>query len=140
MITRFDGDHYFLSNFYPCTILWSGKRYRTAEHIYQAQKSVDPIERDLIRFAPSPGKAKRLGSRAKLRPDWDDIKDELMYEIVLQKFKQNPDIRKRLLKTGDQILIEGNYWGDTYWGRTEDGGLNKLGLILMKVREELRGK
>jgi len=138
MIDNFTGQHYFLSNFYPCEILWKGQHWKTSEHIFQAEKSNNRLERQLIRSAPSPGMAKRLGRRVTLQPDWDNKRDDIMYEIVLQKFKQHKDIRKLLLKTGDQELIEGNTWGDTYWGVCKSVGQNKLGKILMRVREEIR--
>lgn len=84
-------------------------------------------------------KSKRLGRQVQLRPDWEDVKAEIMEEIVRAKFLQNPDIAEKLLATGDIPIIEGNTWGDTCWGvdtRTGKGN-NLLGKILMKIRNEL---
>ena len=61
-----------------------------------------------------------------------------MYEIVLAKFTQNPDLKKKLLATGDEHLEEGNTWGDTIWGTVDGVGENRLGKILMRVRDELK--
>lgn len=73
----------------------------------------------------------------KLREDWEEVKDEVMYEAVLAKFKQHADIRDLLLGTGDAEIIERTE-NDRYWGDGGDGnGLNRLGEILMTVREEL---
>ena len=85
-----------------------------------------------------PSSAKRKGRRVKLRNDWEEVKDQIMYEIVLNKFSQNEELRKKLIATGDEYLEEGNTWYDTYWGVCNGKGKNKLGKILMQVREELR--
>lgn len=61
-----------------------------------------------------------------------------MYVGVFEKFLQNPELRNRLIDTGNKILIEGNTWGDTYWGMCNGNGLNKLGEILMIVREKMK--
>ena len=136
MIDKFRSHFYFLSNFYPVPITLDGVTYPTAEHAFQAQK-------DLTRrhdfTTGSPSDAKRLGRRVRLRADWQEVKDDLMYEIVRAKFAQHPDLTERLLKTGDNPLIEGNTWGDTYWGVCNGKGKNVLGNILMRVRDDLRG-
>ena len=85
-----------------------------------------------------PSSAKRKGRRVKLRDDWEEVKDQIMYEIVLNKFSQNEELRKKLIATGDEYLEEGNTWHDTYWGVCNGKGKNKLGKILMQVREELK--
>ena len=87
-----------------------------------------------------PGKSKGVGRRVQLRPDWEDVKTGIMEEIVRAKFTQHPELAARLLATGDKVLVEGNHWGDTCWGvDTRTGqGENRLGKILMKVREELK--
>lgn len=77
-----------------------------------------------------------------LRSDWEAVKVTVMEEIVRAKFTQNEDLKWRLLTTGDACLEEGNTWHDTFWGvdaKTGEG-LNHLGRILMKVRDELRDK
>ena len=73
-----------------------------------------------------------------LRPDWEEVKDEVMLQALRMKFSQNPEIGKELLATGDTILIE-HTQNDAYWADGGDGsGKNKLGLLLMQVREELK--
>lgn len=81
---------------------------------------------------------KRLGRRVKLRPDWESIKDQVMYEVCKAKFSQNTDLRDKLVATGDAELVEGNTWGDKIWGICNGQGENRLGKILMKVRTELQ--
>ncbi len=137
-IDEFRGKYYFLSNFYACYVLYEGETWKTTEHAFQAMKTIDLKEREEIRKAPSPGVAKRLGRKVKMREDWEKIKDDVMYQIVLQKFKQNKDLRNALVQTGDALLIEGNSWGDFYWGMCRGEGQNKLGHILMQVRKEMR--
>ena len=67
-----------------------------------------------------------------------EVKTNIMYDICLAKFTQNQDLKEKLLKTGNAILIEGNWWNDTYWGVCNGIGENNLGKILMKIREELK--
>ncbi|MCH5187032.1 MAG: DUF1768 domain-containing protein [Oscillospiraceae bacterium] len=139
-ISDFHEERYrFLSNFYETPICFNGLTYTNAEAAFQAQKVLDNEER--MRFCSmSAGKAKSWGRKVQLREDWEDVKLELMYGIVKAKFEQNPYIAGRLLETDGLMLIEGNTWGDTYWGvNSKNGeGENHLGKILMRVREELK--
>lgn len=138
MINRFDGDFAFLSNFFPSVIIGEDEIiYPSVEHYFQAQKTLDLVQRQMIAEAKSPGVAKRMGRRVALRSDWEEIKDKVMLFAVRQKFK-DPRLATLLLATKNETLIEGNYWGDTYWGVDVDkGGENHLGKILMQVRMEL---
>ena len=139
MINQFAGEYAFLSNFYPSPIAYKDNKivYPTVEHYFQAMKTFQSDEHETIRTAATPGEAKRLGRRCTLREDWDNIKYEVMYRALKMKFK-DPDLRAKLLATGDEFLVEGNTWGDRYWGVCEGRGLNKLGQLLMIVREECR--
>jgi len=137
MIDRFTGDYHFLSNFYPSRVEYAGNTYPSAEHAYQAAKAINTNDRAKIRKAETPKEAKRLGCKIKLRRDWESVKLAVMKDVVLSKFIQNRDLRHKLIMTGDEELVEGNDWGDTYWGRVDNKGQNKLGTILMQVREQL---
>lgn len=138
VITLFDGDYRHLSNFYRSAIQFenSGLFVPTVEHAFQATKLLDKVERERVLSSPSPGAAKRLGRAGKRREDWDAIKDDVMLFYLRRKFAI-PDLRRRLLATGDAILVEGNTWGDVYWGVCKGKGQNKLGLLLMQVRQEI---
>lgn len=134
-INEFRGTNFFLSNFYNCPVTYNGNTYQNAEAAFHAQK--DPARsKEFTKLNPS--EAKRLGRRVKLRKDWEQVKNNIMYEIVTEKFRQNLELAKRLLDTGDNILVEGNTWNDTYWGICNGRGKNHLGQILMRVRKELR--
>lgn len=136
VIQQFSNEYEFLSNFYFCKITYDGLEYLSSESAYQAQKTLDLERRkDFQLYLAS--RAKRHGRKLKLRPDWEQVKDRIMYEIVLAKFTQNEQLRIALLNTGDAELIEGNTWGDTYWGVYNGQGQNKLGKILMDVRHQL---
>ena len=134
-ITRFVGEYRFLSNFHYHVFRHGGVSWTTSEHAYQASKTRVLDEQRAIRRAERPNDAKRLGRRCQLRDDWEESKDDVMLQIVRDKFADDP-IRTMLLDTGDAELLEGNYWGDEYWGVCQGEGLNKLGRILMRVREE----
>lgn len=145
-ITSFTGRYRFLSNFWPCDVVVCdsvpGDYFcDTVEHAYQLSKTLDTSERDYIFCAPTPGEAKRRGRRATLRPNWDAIKLDVMRELIEQKFSfdLNSVLCEGLRSTGNRPLIEGNTWGDTFWGVCNGIGENHLGKIIMKVRNVLRG-
>ncbi|EGK11034.1 NADAR family protein [Kroppenstedtia eburnea] len=128
------------SNFAPFPIELKGKTWPTSEHYFQAQKFVGTRWEEVIRLENSPMTAARKGrSRAlPLRPDWEDVKDRIMREAVVAKFTQHPDLGQVLLGTEDAVLVE-HTANDRYWGDGGDGsGKNRLGEILMEVREQLR--
>ncbi len=131
----------FLSNFYPAKIEIDGVCYQNAEAAFQAQKCINPADR--VEFSDLPAvKAKRRGRQVKLRPDWESVRLSVMARVVGAKFMQNPNLAVRLVATGMMPLVEGNIWGDTFWGvdaRTGNGE-NHLGKILMNVREDLLRK
>lgn len=133
MIDSFTGEYRFLSNFYPCKVVFDSITYDSVEHAYQAPKTLDLARRELIRDASTPGVAKRLGSKVKLRDDWEVVKCRIMYDLLKQKFR-DPELRRKLLATGAHKLVEGNTWGDTYWGKCNGVGKNYLGKLLMYIR------
>ena len=138
-ITSFRGEYAFLSNFYPCPVRLGWNTFQNAEAAFQSCKSNDLT--DTTQFVNMTGQqAKRVGRKVELRPDWEYIKDNVMECVVSCKFNQNKDLRDKLLATGNRELIEGNTWNDTYWGVCNGKGQNKLGKILMKVRDDYRRK
>lgn len=138
-IDSFRGKYYFLSNFYPAEVTLEGLTYKNNEAAFQAQKVLS-IDGRMAFTELSSADAKKKGRRVRLRPDWEQVKDGIMEEIVRAKFMQNLELKQQLLSTGKAELIEGNTWNDRYWGVDARSGIgqNHLGKILMKVREELR--
>lgn len=136
-IRGFRGQYAFLSNFYPCMVEFEGGVYQSAEAAFQAAKTLDKDVRkqfeNLLAY-----QARELGRRIQLRPDWEQVKVQVMARIVWAKFTQNPDLAAKLLATGDALLVEDNDWGDTFWGVYKGQGENMLGRILMWVRDRLR--
>lgn len=140
-ITSFRGEFAFLSNFYACLVEFEGVMYPSAEHAFQAAKTLDKERRRCIALAPSPTAAKRMGRRLKLRADWEGVKLDVMETILRDKFSDD-GLAESLKATGTRRLVEGNTWGDKYWGKVmnEHGKLeggNNLGKLLMKIREEM---
>jgi N-glycosidase YbiA len=130
------------SNFAPFPIEIDGQSWPTTEHYYQAQKFDDPAYREQIRAAASPMIAAKLGRSRKvpLRDDWEQVRDEVMHRAVAAKFRTHAALRDLLLSTGDHLIVEDSPT-DSYWGCGADGnGRNMLGVILMRVRAELRGE
>lgn len=144
MIDCFENEYEFLSNFAASPITDDeGIEFPTVEHFFQASKAKFKHQYRAIAAAPTPGKAKWLGRRVELRSDWEQVKDEIMLEGVRKKFAI-PELREKLLATGDEELMEGTWWHDNEWGNCSCEkcqniiGKNKLGKILMKVREEIK--
>lgn len=143
IIQKFQGKYFFLSNFFLCPILYKGKAYPSAEYLFQALKTKNKDAREVIRLAPTPARAKRLGRHVKLRPDWEKIKDDVMFQVLIFKFAQNHDLQSLLKKTAGYDLEEGNMWHDQYWGscrckkHIDVQGRNQLGKALMKLRNQL---
>lgn len=135
-ILEFRGDYHFLSNFYPCSFTWDNIRWPHSEAAYQAAKSPDrKIRLQFSRMTAA--ESKRAGRSLALRDDWEDVKLEVMAEIIFHKFEQNPDLKAKLLATTGE-LQEGNWWGDKFWGISPMGsgkGKNHLGRILMEYRD-----
>jgi len=136
-INSFTGDYSFLSNFHPALIVYGHIEYPTAEHAFQAAKTHDVLKRRVIATIPTPGQAKRAGRKLQLRNDWEDAKLDVMRLVVNSKFIWNPALRHKLLATGDAELVEGNDWGDVFWGVCQGRGENHLGKILMATRDNM---
>ncbi|MHB2019734.1 MAG: NADAR family protein [Candidatus Xenobia bacterium] len=136
-IDRFDGPHAFLSNFYPSPVTWDGITFPTVEHAFQAAKCVEREDQLAIAAAATPGKAKKLGKKAWMRENWQDERLGVMEALLCQKF-DNEELAQRLLETGGADLVEGNTWGDRFWGVDGGEGKNHLGRLLMRIRTELR--
>lgn len=160
IIDSFKDEYAFLSNFYPSPVfigeeidlLPDGWKYPTVEHAFQAAKTTSIIQRHRIINAPTPGLAKRLGRDVTLRSGWDEgpepwwygLKMKVMQHLIVQKFAAGSQLAAKLVDTGDAVLIEGNYWGDIYWGAIKNGmgqyliGQNRLGIILQAQRKMLQ--
>jgi len=153
MIDTFQGKYEFLSNFYYCMIFFEDHWYPSTEHAFQAAKTQDPKLR--VPFQAqcqldawntrnpgtrlceiTPGKAKHLGRELALRPDWESIKVNMMLTLVSFKFKFHNNLRRMLISTDPEELVEGNTWNDTFWGVCNGKGRNELGKILMLVRSK----
>lgn len=147
MIDSFTGRYYWLSNFYHSPVTMFGEIYPTVEHAFQAAKCPAGKEHDAVRALirgahdlqgrPSPGHAKKLGRRVKLREDWEEVKVGLMRTLLQRKFEV-PELAYLLICTKDEELVEGNTWGDRYWGQVDGVGENMLGKLLMEVRRNLQ--
>ncbi len=139
IIDNFAGEYRFLSNFWKCPIYFEGEVYPSVEHAYQAAKTRNMAEREIIRSKSSPGEAKKSGRGVTIRSNWNDIKINTMRGLLITKFEW-PGERDLLLKTGNAKLIEGNWWGDIFWGVCKGVGENHLGKLLMEIREPLFSK
>lgn len=170
-ITDFVGEHAFLSNFAPSPFMARGcngqegimqlgvLEWPTAEHYFQAQKAASPVQFEEIRHASTPGHAKRLGRKVELVRGWERAKTNVMLLALEAKFMQNADLARQLAETWPHALVEGNSWGDRYWGAVlrenndtiwpgeriwaQRGGYfwvghNWLGRLLELVREQSR--
>ena len=99
-----------------------------------------------FKFAKMTGaEAKRAGRKIKLNGidgvlyhDWEETKCFVMKNVLKAKFSPSKDLQAKLLGTNNRELIEGNTWGDKYWGQCNGIGENKLGKLLMQIRNDLQ--
>ena len=136
VIDHFRGEFDWLSNFFTCQVEFEGMNFSNVEAAFQAAKCLDLKERERF-FGLSGGQSKKLGRRVELRSDWEDVKIDIMRQVLKSKFTQNPELGEKLIATGNTELIEGNNWNDRFWGVCRGVGKNHLGKLLMEVRAEL---
>lgn len=131
----------FLNNFKKARMYVYHQWWNNVEAPYQAQKAINNSEEYMsIWSAKTPREARDLGQKVTIRPDWDAVKEAVMFECCMAKFLQHPDLRAKLMATGDEELVEDSPI-DYYWGCGKSGtGKNMLGKTLMRIREELRGE
>lgn len=141
-IIKFEGSNFFLSNFFECNVKVGNLTFGSTEAAFQGAKykaaTCDQKEQfsyleKMIKANPS--ESKKLGRRFPIDLDkWEAMKVRCMREVVKAKFDQHEDLRLKLIETGAALLVEGNTWGDVYWGRCNGRGMNILGSILMELR------
>lgn len=128
------------SNYWKARFFVFGRWWTWSEAPYQAAKTIVQSEIDAIHQATKANDTRLLGQKVTMRPDWDQVKRSVMKEVCMAKFLQHPDLRKILMDTGNEVLIEDSPV-DWYWGCGADGtGQNVLGQVLMEIREELKGE
>lgn len=139
MIAEFRGPYAWLSNFYAAAVVMDGKLYPSVEHAFAAAKTESPDSREWVRTASSPAEAKRRGRQVPLRAGWNEMRVEVMRGLLKEKFAPGTILATWLVATGDEELVEGNYWQDRFWGQCPLGvGENWLGKLLMERRKELK--
>ncbi len=129
------------SNFSKHPIVLEGREWPTSEHYFQAKKFAGTPSEEEIRLAATPSEAARMGRQRSrpLRADWEEVKETVMYAALEAKFTQHPQVRERLMSTGEARIVE-HTSKDSYWGDGGDGsGLNRLGELLMRLRKALPG-
>jgi N-glycosidase YbiA len=142
MIDGFSGEYAFMASAFRCDIEFEGIVYPSLEHAFQAAKTDDLAEREIVRMGKSPAGARMAGKKVTLRHGWDYYRVEVMERLIRLKF-ENPELRAKLLATGDDEIVDANTYHDEYWGKCtcdkhKGYGLNYIGRILMRVRRELR--
>jgi ribA/ribD-fused uncharacterized protein len=136
---RINDAHGYMSNYKKARFFIYGRWWNWVEAAYQSQKTNLPTEIDAIWEAKTNNDSRLLGQKVTMRPDWDQVKDQVMYECCMAKFLQHTDLLVQLLATGSEELVE-DTTKDMYWGCGTDGtGKNMLGKVLMRVRAELAG-
>lgn len=139
VINKFTRTNAFLSNFHPCRVTFCGMTFPSVEAAFQAAKCADPDDR-LQFLTLTPAQAKRRGRQVRMRLDWDQRKLAIMHDLLVQKFRENPELIPKLMNTGKAVLVEGNTWHDNFWGSCTcprcngKRGRNQLGELLMKLR------
>jgi ribA/ribD-fused uncharacterized protein len=139
----FCGEFEFLSNFSPSPVEYKGHIYPSIEVAFQSAKCYNEVDAGLFKKFKThfdSGKAKRLGRQINLRPDWENIKLDIMFDLLCKKF-QIPSLRQQLLTTGDMEITEFNQWHDITFGVctcnrcSKKEAKNILGKMLMEIRD-----
>jgi ribA/ribD-fused uncharacterized protein len=136
-ILSFSGDFRWLSNFWSSKVELDGIQYPSIENAYQAAKTLDLNKREKFRFCNA-YQSKQFGKMLKLRPDWNNIRIDIMYHLISQKFYPRTNLAYKLINTGNVNIVEGNDWNDTFWGICNGVGKNMLGRLIMEHREYLQ--
>ncbi len=141
VINMFKGEYDFLSNRFPCQVLWEGQQYPSAESVFQASKCAVETEREVFTRC-SIHKATVKGIVLNPSSEWEDARLDIMKSIIKAKFEQNPNLMQKLVDTGNRILINGNNKQETFWGVDLYSweGENQLGKIIMEIREKEKSK
>jgi ribA/ribD-fused uncharacterized protein len=134
-ILEFQGQYRWLSNFWLVDVMYEGAVYPSVENAYQAAK-VPAAQRAIYRTC-TPSQAKRMGRTQP--PDWVKRRVLVMQELIAHKFAPNTLMGDALVATGDVQIIEGNAWGDMFWGVCKGKGTNVLGKLIMDRRSHLKG-
>lgn len=141
MINSFRGYHAWLSNMYDCNIEFMGHKFKSVENAYMFAKRPNDEEWLSKCLSMSPGDVKKASRFISVREDWESVKLSVMYELLKQKFTQEP-FRTDLLNTRGENIVEGNRWNDTFWGVdvkvTPNVGENWLGRLIMDIRTKLK--
>lgn len=138
IIGVFKDEFFFLSNMYPIDIVYKGEEFNSVEQAYQYHKTESPKEQRNVLKSKTPNDAKKVSRGFKfVREDWKDVRLNIMYNLLWIKFS-NPELKEALLLTDGYELVEGNNWGDEFWGVCDGIGENYLGKLLMKIRNQLK--
>ena len=138
-IESFDGKYRWLSNFWLCPVARSGYIYPSTENAYQSAKVSKFIGENPF-LTCSPAKAKEYGQKMLDRMSWDSVKVDVMRGVLKQKFREGSYLGEKLIDTDNVSIIQGNTWGDKFWGVCDGEGRNMLGFLIMQIRSELQAK
>lgn len=143
-IREFSGSYRFLSNFWLCKVPFEDVTWPSLEHAFVAAKTLDPAERNQILQIHSPGQVKRYGRKLTLRPGWEEMRVDVMRQLLASKFAPGSTLATILALTSPNTLVEGNHWHDQFWGdctcervSCSAPGQNHLGRLLMDHRSFL---
>jgi ribA/ribD-fused uncharacterized protein len=111
-------------------------KYPTNEHYFQSKKFAGKQYEMTVVEAKTPAECFKLGQtrQVPIRENWNEVKEEVMYQGLKLKFGQNADLKQKLLDTGNREIIE-HTDKDHYWGDGLGKGKNRLGILLMQLRD-----
>ena len=134
------GELGYLANYSNHGFTKNGVFYKTVEHYYQSEKFSDPEIKKRIIDADTPKEASNIGRDRSLKriDDFKSIKNQVMFDGILEKFRQHRDIAYKLIETRNKGIAEATV-DEYYWGIGKDkSGKNVIGDILVRVRERIK--
>lgn len=152
-ITKVKDEYGWLSLMSPHQVTYVGLQYRTCEALFQCMRfqGFPDVQEEFLK-CKSPMGAKMIArkNREKLNRGvmWDEAEEDLdrMRLCMKLKIEQHPELKVRLIKTGNAEIIEdctthpresAKFWGMIRAGSRWEGQ-NMLGKLWMELRDELR--
>lgn len=149
-----DEENGYLSNWYLSEFIIDDITFSSMEQYMMYEKAIlfhDQETAEKILQTDNVAEIKALGRTVQNFDDtvWGQSREEIVYKGVFEKFRQNPELRKRLERTGEEVIAEcavkDRIWGIGLSMKDEDRfcvdrwkGQNLLGKILMDVRKDIK--
>ena len=142
-INGFFDDFEFLNNEFESEVQYNGLFFPSAFNAFQSARTSKKYYIDKLQQNLSPEDLYDVCIQISDPLDWEERREGIMTRIVRDKFVRCLDLQKKLLETGHRDLV--NIYSEKsasnlFWGKIGNQGTNKLGEILMKIRQDIKNE